>query len=260
MEETQLEYENKFIIESDNEEDVDMISDIHTNFKKLQIEEKIQNKFILSIDIGIHHLGLSLTETDKDYNIKEIVWVDLVNISKFNCNREICPLYHTKTVTDWIAHFFYTHKEFLEQSDHVLIERQPIGGIQAVEQYIFGACRNVAELISPNSVHKFFGIGDKNYDQRKEMTEKIAKYYLDKVPNIKKQYDDYERQHDIADSICFTIFWCAKKREQIAYNKKIKEREERIQNIKIRQKNGEYISLDELMERYKYIPHPKILK
>ena len=67
-------------------------------------------KSILSIDIGIDHLGLSLSHIDSEYNFREVVWIKLINIQNFEC-EDSCPLQHEKTITDWISHVIFKYKD-----------------------------------------------------------------------------------------------------------------------------------------------------
>ena len=119
-------------------------------------------------------------------------------------------MYHTKTFCDWLNHVFQEHKCF-EEADYILIERQPPMGFVAIEQLIFSKYRNKAILISPNSMHAYFKLGNFDYDKRKEYTENICKNNI-KNPILLKQLELYHRRHDIADSVCLMLYWINKKK------------------------------------------------
>lgn len=161
-------------------------------------------RLILSIDIGIKHLALVLSNIDKNYEFGNIVWFDLVDITIFNCKPE-CPFFHSKTFADWIRHFIDRYEPILNKADHILIERQPPQGLVVVEQLLFGCFRYKSTLISPNSVHKFFGIGSYDYDHRKEAVVNIGMNYFSK--EFRSQLEKYDRKHDVCDALLLTIFW-----------------------------------------------------
>jgi hypothetical protein len=175
-------------------------------------EEEIH---VLSIDIGIHHLGLSMTTLTTDYSFKEIIWVDVIDITDYkhkHVSREDCKLYHTKTFSDWIDHVHQENQIFFESADVILLERQPPGGINAVEQLLFKMYRNKTHLIHPRNVHSYLNIGHVDYDTRKIYSVKIASRFLPE--SLLEQTTYYDRSHDIADSICIMLYWRDKKQKE----------------------------------------------
>lgn len=171
-------------------------------------------KYILSIDIGIKHLALLLTECTKEYIFEDIVWFELIDITRFHHldddAKRTCNLYHSKTIADWLSHVMYLHGELFDMVDHILIERQPPQGHTSVEQILFFKYRDKAILISPRSVHKFFGwTPDIDYEQRKEKSVQILKYRLEKSSRdwLLPQLDALTRQHDISDAFIQTCFF-----------------------------------------------------
>ena len=167
---------------------------------------------VLSIDVGVQHLGLSLALVNKDdYTFDRIVDINLVDITKFThnvCDKGHCKLLHTKTFYDWLTHVFVEHLCF-EQADVILIERQPPRGFVVVEQVIFGKYREKSWLISPNSIHKYMSIGHLDYEGRKLSTVNMAKKYF--TEELKFQLSKYDREHDVADSVCQILYWCDKR-------------------------------------------------
>jgi hypothetical protein len=174
---------------------------------------------VLSIDVGIIHFGITYSLLNEDFTLKDIIWADNIDITKFEhnkCSSKECKLYHTKTFYDWIEHVIQENKEYFEDSDMIIIERQPPMGFVVIEQLIFGKYRSKTSLISPISVHKFFNLIDMDYDMRKEMSVKIGDKYLSK--ELLDRCKIFDRRHDVTDTICMLLYFINKK--QIEYRKK----------------------------------------
>lgn len=175
-------------------------------------------KFILSIDIGIYHMGLSLTQVSDEYDFEEILHVEMIDISRCK-NRMTCELDHTYTATDQIRHFIQDWSAMLEQVDEILLERQPPQGLVVIEQLLFFMYRHKAVLVHPRTVHTHIGSSSCDYEGRKKVSEKVASIYLD--GSAREIYEMYERKHDIADSICMMLWWIHKQRQVCALKKKL---------------------------------------
>lgn len=202
---------------------------------------------VMSIDIGIIHLAISVSTLDEDYNLLEIIWIDLIDITTFNCSKNECELYHTKTFTDQLNHVFKENIKFFNYADFILIERQPPMGLVAIEQLIFSKYREKAILVSPNSMHAFFGIGKYDYDQRKIFTEKIAKERI-MDQRLLEQLTYYDRVHDIGDSIAQMLYWIYIKKQQL-----LKKREmDRLKIMKMKYK-GSTLSVDDFFSDHQFI-------
>ena len=238
----------EFVIDSDSDSDM-------SECKDNKINEYTYS--VLSIDIGVLNLGLSLSTLDEEFNLIDIVFIDLIDITKFTHNfgptKEICNLNHTKTFCDWLNHIFQENI-FFEQSDFILIEKQPPMGFVAIEQLIFSRWRHKAILISPSSMHKYFDIRNYDYDKRKEYTEKIAKSKITNKSLLKK-LTTYHRFHDIADSICLMLYWISKKKTKIQEEKREKILLERRMNANHNKQN---MSINEWFECHRYIPRNTI--
>lgn len=174
-----------------------------------------QYRYILSIDIGIHHLAFVLLEIDRrQYTIHDIVWMELVDITQFHHldkdSARHCTLQHTRTVSDWLAHIFQLNHELFQLCDHILIERQPPGGQIAVEQLFFFAFRSKAVLVHPRSVHAFFGWTNEDYEGRKRKSTRVFAYRLSQNQRnwVREEFHDMNRQHDLSDAYCQAVFFC----------------------------------------------------
>lgn len=201
------------------------------------------DKVVLSIDIGIKHLGISVCFVTPEYELKEVGWVTLIDIQEFkhgvNLDHRNCPHPHTKCFADWMNHVFEEEKELFEEADVILLERQPPMGLVGIEQLIYFKYRKKCVLISPNSMHKFLGIRHLDYEQRKVKTMEIAEREF-MHERAKERYEVYDRKHDIADSICMVLFWLSYKHEEY-----------RLSRIKSDYRIGEE-SFDDWIEKYKY--------
>lgn len=182
---------------------------------------------INSIDIGTDNLALV------KYNVIEKKFIDckLIDIRdlQYNCDNESCELGHLKCFADYSEHVFRDYSEFFDNTvDLIIIERQPPGFNQILEQLIFSKYRNKSILISPNSMHCHFGIGHYDYETRKLNTVKIS------MPYVKEFFDyiDHDRQHHIADAVCFLLYYL-----HIENQKKI----QKDIDLKIEQDNQEFL-------------------
>lgn len=218
------------------------------NLENLTIQK---DKKILSIDIGIKHLGLSYSLVDENYIFQKLLWINLIDITVFDCLPS-CTLFHTNTLADRIAHVIHKYHNIFNSSDIILIEQQPPLGIVALEQLIFSVYREKAFLISPVSVHKHFGMRNCDYETRKKMSVNIAsKYILESFGNI---FLSYQRQHDISDTILFTLYWSnlmhlEKERQKLHQKRK--------QALK-KYNKGLGMSLDDFFDTFRYIPQKNI--
>lgn len=212
------------------------------------IKDDDDDKIILSIDIGILNMGLSITIVDEEFNIKEIKWVDLIDITQYTHNtipEKECKLRHTKSIADWMEHIFYEHNQLFEKVNYILLERQPFQGLVVIEQIIYYRWREKCSLVSPNAMHKYFNIHIYEYEKRKEKTiaiaDKLGVWSLEAIANYKK----FERKHDMSDSICLMAFWLSNKRKEYVEI----QRKKKYDNTRL-SKNG--VTVDEWFEQFKY--------
>ena len=131
---------------------------------------------ITSIDVGIIHFGLTMVEIDDAYELKSILFCKLIDMTVMRHNtveRECCKLHHDNCSADWITHVVQEYPKPFYNSDIILIERQPPQGHKDIEQLITLLFRDKIKIISPNSMHAYFGIGGLDYDGRKGAVERI---------------------------------------------------------------------------------------
>ena len=184
------------------------------------ISEEINEEdflYVLSVDIGVINLGITLSKIDREFNFIDVVWLDLINITEFShksVSKENCKLQHTRTFSDWLDHVYQDNEKFFQEADFIIIEKQPPRGFVVVEQLIFNKYRNKASLINPINVHTFLNMSRLDYDGRKDRSEKIA-MKMSTDPDLCEQITFYHRQHDICDSLCMLLYWLHKKREEL---------------------------------------------
>tara|TARA_B100001996_G_scaffold79095_1_gene58286 strand:- start:2388 stop:3284 length:897 start_codon:yes stop_codon:yes gene_type:complete len=167
---------------------------------------------ILSIDVGITNLALVSCELSLDFEIETVIHCELCNIRDMClfCTDKNCVLQHEKTPLDWVNHLVLFRKKVFDAADVILIERQPPGGLKDVEILLFEKFRERVKMIHPRSLHGWMRITHLDYDGRKAETEKAAQLY---VKHTKAWELNSERRHDIADAVCFTLFYAYKLKE-----------------------------------------------
>lgn len=184
---------------------------------------------IISIDIGIYHLGMTLAKVNDNWTINSIIDVNLINIQELmeKCCIHSCHLYHEKCLSDYVSHFIEKYKDTFQSADVILVEQQPPNGLIAIQELIRTYFRNKTIDVSPVSLHSHFGIGTLDYESRKVATEKIAYTYLSGFKN----YIFQERKHDMADSLCILLFFLYKKHEEYKVNQLHLENQKRYNEV-----------------------------
>lgn len=184
---------------------------------------------VLSIDIGIINLGYVYSEIEIDLNFGSKYKATLYNenhllnnshqeIKIIDCNRVditnvkhnkvpfcMCKLHHDRCIPDYLDHFIQETKYF-EECDILILERQPPVGITNVQDLLFKLFRDKVKMISPGSVHKYFGLptGEKDsYVTRKQLSEDLSEKYLENFTS----FTENTRKHDISDAMLMTIYY-----------------------------------------------------
>ena len=158
--------------------------------------------FILAIDIGIINLGYVFSEIKHNkIRVIECNRIDITNVKHRRVPICNCKLFHGRNIPDYLDHFVQETDAF-EKADIILIERQPPVGITNVQDLLFVKFRSRVIFISPNTLHKHFGM-DSDYLTRKNESEAIAKEYLDNFNN----FIEAERKHDISDAMLMIIYY-----------------------------------------------------
>ena len=195
----------------------------------------------LSIDVGIVHLGLVLLRMTAEFAVEQIVWHQLVDIRRVRhsgIKEQDCRLGHTSTITDRMAHVYQEHAEMFNRAERILVERQPITGLQAVQESLFAAYRDRMVLVSPNAMHRALKLRG-NYEARKVQSVNFARHYFYSISNpifpagkalidapleVATRFESYldktnkveKRSHDIADAICIAVYLARVEAERLA--------------------------------------------
>ena len=177
----------------------------------------------VGIDVGYINMGVVQMSVDDSFNfVFDKAFRYNISIPKHTrvpvCE---CAIPHTKETVDRVAHFIQENKDILDEADCILIERQPPMGLKDIEALLFSAYRHKVKLVSPNRLHKHFGISHKDYEERKEAVVDIAGPHLTHIYGFTNQV----RQHDMADAACMCIYHLTKLKEEML-------KKERLENIK----------------------------
>ncbi len=152
--------------------------------------------FILGIDVGIINLALvQIDIDDATWQIKRVCACHRVDMTRGCQSRE---------TTDRVVAMVKKFQAVFDTSDVVLIERQPLTGLTGVEELLFYMFRQKCQKVSPNSMHKFFGINTLDYEGRKVQTVARARPWLEEQEGWLR---NSERQHDMADAMCIILWW-----------------------------------------------------
>ena len=193
---------------------------------------------VCSIDVGIVNMGLVGVNVDLDAdgrlppknmaaNFTVCDRIDITQTPHTRVPRCECKLYHSKGLYDRVSHFLQEYAPVLDACDVLLIERQPLQGLVAVQELVLGHYRDKTVLISPNAMHKFYGIDHFTYDGRKTQTVAIAAHLLEHHHEWLGRMQKEERQHDIADAIAQMYFYLAgrQKKDEEAREKEARRKE-----------------------------------
>jgi hypothetical protein len=157
---------------------------------------------VLSIDIGIINLGYVYAKLSQTIQVMECNKIDITNMVHNRVPLCKCCLEHDKCIPDYLDHFIQEYQDLFDKADIILIERQPPVGITNIQDLLFVRFRKKVKLVSPNSVHKYFKM-DKDYDTRKEESEKMSLSYL----NHFLSFQQNERKHDISDAMLMIVYY-----------------------------------------------------
>lgn len=192
---------------------------MHFTERFLKTQKIYEYMRILGVDVGIIHLGLIETIVSEYFVSREtlllpdeVKFCELVDITELvnKCDDKSCELYHDKIICDYMTHLFKMYKTHFDSADFILIERQPLTGLCAIQEIIMLNYRHKSILISPNAMLNFFGLLQYEYEIRKVKTVEIATPYLSQF----KQFVFNERKHDLADSLCMIYYYLSMKRKE----------------------------------------------
>jgi len=251
----------------DDSEDL-YIHPISSEFKKLNINNIDEYGIlipdykyaIMSIDVGITHLGLSIGITDEAFNLIQLEWVKMIDITQYTHQYDLqdkcCGVNHSsKCFADWLQHLFLEYETLFECCNYILVEKQPPSGLVVIEQIIMFRWRDKCHLVHPRSMHSFFNMGlktikgNESYEKRKEKSQLIAEKSCKWHRRAVESYSGLIRKHDVTDSICLMLYWLFIKNKEYTRQRNL----ERTKNLKLPNLNG--MSGLEWMESMKYVKY-----
>lgn len=168
---------------------------------------------VVAIDVGIKHMGVAEAVVDRRWRIVALPTLQLVDLTCIPHHRvsyDECRLHHSRELYDRLSHFYQEHGHLLDRARVVLVERQPIGGLQAVQQSLFGRCRDRVSLVHPARLHRHFGLCG-HYHGRKVEVCAIMDRMLRTTPHDGSVIHSLARRHDVADAVCMLAMYCRKR-------------------------------------------------
>jgi hypothetical protein len=179
---------------------------------------------VSAVDVGFHNMGIvTLTEEGNP------VFAKRVDLRNQNGNLGMRIEHALTENMDRIA-------------SHVVVERQPPGGMQDIMQlllYIMEKSGRTVSLVNPNTLHKHFRMSS-DYDMRKEQSVGIA---LSHGFGDLETFINEDRQHDMADAVLMALHW-------LHLQIQIKEQEEK-RAAAARNRN---LGFEEMLERFRFTP------
>lgn len=211
-----------------------------------------------SIDVGVINMAIIKSEIDiETLTIKKIIDVkkiDLMSLPHKKVPRETCTLHHSNGFFDRLSHLKQEFGYLFDESEKILIERQPPGFGVTIEQILMSFWRDKTVLVSPNSMHAYFHLSD-DYDMRKIQTVELATPHL---KNFQAWQENPDRLHDISDAFCILLFGLhqeQKKRQEFEKNfqkqREIIERNRKLNEMQVQFENKK-INVNDFLEGFKY--------
>lgn len=95
---------------------------------------------IIGCDVGIVHLGLAVIEGSMASPSRAALHLECVDVTHYSHDRQLnertCSLPHTREISDRVMHAIADREDIFLSCDAVVIERQPMQGLQAVRDTV----------------------------------------------------------------------------------------------------------------------------
>ena len=140
---------------------------------------------VVAVDVGIVHLAVVQATVAPDGRLEALPLVRLVDLTRLPHRRVPrceCALHHSNELADRLDHFYQEYGHVFDAADLVLVERQPITGLQAVQQSLFRQYRDRVLLVAPAAMHRHFGLCS-HYEGRKRETVAIMRAVFAGIPH-----------------------------------------------------------------------------
>lgn len=168
---------------------------------------------VVSFDVGFENFAYvaGVIKDKKTFVCNEC---RLINLGDVVCTRADRCCYETRdaSIAHKLTHVVEELSDVLNKADLVLIEKQPPEGMLHVEQCLYMLLKQrqlKVTLVSPRSVHAYFGMPKGDYEGRKECSVRIAEPYLKDC----KKYKNAFRKHDLSDCVLFVLYYMNEKYE-----------------------------------------------
>lgn len=166
---------------------------------------------VTAVDVGYINLAVvSVVVDEENDTIGEVVHCSNTDLREVRCKKKNCIFdRNDKGSSHKILHFLESGAfRVFDNSDYIVIERQPLVGLTGVEQSLLIMLKNryrrrkYIELISPNTLHAHYGLST-DRAERKQQVEGIVGPYLETFRNYKRA----TRKHDMADACIYCLFF-----------------------------------------------------
>lgn len=167
---------------------------------------------VTAIDIG--YTNLAVVSGECDWEEKEIVTIkhcSLNNLRKYSCKYDNC-IFDKKdnSSSHRIYHFFQSEiSRVFDVSDFIIMERQPMVGLTGIEQSLYlllkqkyGKTKYI-KLISPNTLHKYFGMHSERTVRKQQSIAKTEEYLIQQPA-----YQKSKKKDDLADACMYLKMFC----------------------------------------------------
>lgn len=169
---------------------------------------------VSAVDVGLHNMGIVTLAPDRTPCFA--LRVNIQETGEKRLGKQV-----EKTIHDNMPHM----------GEHVVIERQPPMGMQAIMEllvYILEAAGKTVSLVNPNTLHKHYLMPD-DYEARKE---KAVAFALKKGFGRLESFTREDRQHDMADAALMAYHHADMVDAEEELRRKERERRDRL--VKVR--------------------------
>lgn len=155
--------------------------------------------YVSGIDIGLHNLGIIKCEIDGN-RVIEVIDFQLIDLYKYRNEETELHMFISRLVEEYSELF---------NSKYILIERQPPGGLIAIQEVLAYIFKDNVTIISPRSVHSKIGLQYYDYEGRKVQSQKqfIECLKETKQVDLLEKFNKLDRKHDISDAYCLIKYF-----------------------------------------------------
>ena len=167
---------------------------------------------IIGIDVGCTNLALVKAKVNVESNISiDVLFAQMFDLKNIICHAKDCIFTPgDKSSAHRCHHWVENIHRVFQDTDLILMERQPLFGLTGIEQSIYiylkqrfsDGLASKVRLISPNSMHAFFKMS-KNKEERRCEIVKITEDYLCEI----RAFQVAKEKDHLADAFGFILFY-----------------------------------------------------